>query len=214
MAVVILFISMWIIFHVLRHLPIIDFRPYAIGNNISEGMIIPEGAPESVYEDTWMYEVNGEVNEYTSEEKPWNIEGATFVDRKTKLISEGYVPPIHDFTMQKEGVDIAEDLLGEEKLLLVVMYNLDKSKKSGLKRVKELTDKAMEKGYVVYGFSASTEEDFNKLKEAYHWDFDLLFCDETTLKTIIRANPGIVELNEGTVVGKWNFRDFNEIKLR
>jgi len=214
MAVVILFICLGIIFHVLRHLPMIDFRPYAVGNNIAEGMIIPEGAPESVYEDTWIYEVNGVEKEYASEEKPWNIDGATFVDRKTKLISEGYVPPIHDFTMQKDGVDISEELLNEEKLLLVVMYNLDKSKKNGLKKVKEYTDKAMEKGYVVYGFSASTEEDFNKTKEKYEWDFDLLFCDETTLKTIIRANPGMVELNKGTVVGKWNFRDFNEIKFR
>ena len=213
-SVVLLIISLGIISHVLRHLPIIDFRPYAIGKNIPEGMVIPEGAPVSVYEDTWIYEIDGVQNEYKTEEKPWNIDGANYVDRKTKLISEGYVPPIHDFTMELDGVDIKDQLLEEEKLMLVVMYNLDKSSKRGLKRVKEISDKAMQKGFLVYGFSASTPEDFLNLKKEYGWDFDLLFCDETTLKTIIRGNPGIVRLNRGTVTGKWNWRDFDEIKLK
>ena len=97
----ILFIG--ILFYVLRYLPIIDFRPYAVGKNIPEGMMIPEDAEQPVYEDTWIYNVNGEDQVFTTEEKPWNIEGATFVDRKTRTLKEGYVPPIHDFTMENGG---------------------------------------------------------------------------------------------------------------
>ena len=200
-------------FYTLRHLPVIDFRPYAIGKNIREGMTVPEGASKAVYEDIWIYHVNGKTKEYTTEEKPWNIPGATFVDRITKTIDEGYVPPIHDFTMEHNGEDLTDKLLQEEKLLLVVMYNLDLSNKKGLKKLKEVTDKALKNGYLVYAFSASPEEDFQKIKQKYQLDFDLLFCDETTLKTIIRANPGIVMLQKGTITGKWNWRDFKKIKF-
>ena len=43
--------------------------------------------------------------------------------------------------------------------------------------------------------------------------FEFLFCDETTLKTIIRSNPGIVILNEGTVIDKRNWRDIEDLKF-
>ena len=72
--------------HVLTHLPLIDFRAYAIGKNIPQGMLIPEDAPKAIFEDTWIYKVDGENKTFATEEKPWNIEGATFVDRKTKTI--------------------------------------------------------------------------------------------------------------------------------
>ena len=206
-------IFIFISFYVLRHLPIIDFRPYAVGNNITEGMLIPENAQEPIYEDTWIYNVNGKDKTFTTEEKPWNIEGATFVDRKTKTIEEGYEPPIHDFTMERNGEDLTEQLLHEDKLMLVVIYDLRKTNKKGLSRLKKISDKALQNGYLVYGFSASSEEDYLKIKNEYNFDFDLLFCDETTLKTIIRANPGIVTLNKGTIKGKWNWRDFKDIKF-
>lgn len=214
-----IFLSIFIIYlltlgYVRRHLPIIDFRPYAIGNNINEGMKIPPDAAEAVYEDTWIYKVNGEEKEFTTEEKPWNIKGATYVDRITKTIDEGYVPPIHDFTLEKNGVDLTDELLQEEKLMLVVMYNLKKTRKKGLKRLKKVTDLALHNGYLVYAVSASTEEDFLKIKQEYQLDFDLLFCDGTTLKTMIRANPGIIILNKGTIVLKKNWRDFKRIKFK
>ena len=66
-------VFIFITFYVLRHLPIIDFRPYAIGKNIPQGMLIPEGAPETVYEDTWIYNVDGKDQNFTTEDKPWNI---------------------------------------------------------------------------------------------------------------------------------------------
>ena len=202
-----------IIFYVLRYLPIIDFRPYAIGKNIPEGMMIPEGAEQPVYEDTWIYNVNGEDQVFTTEDKPWNIEGATFVDRKTRTLKEGYVAPIHDFTMENGGEDITELLMAKEKLMLVVAYNLKLTSSNGMQEVKELSERALEKGYTVYCFSASTQEDYEKVKKEFNLDFDLLFCDETTLKTIVRSNPGILILDKGTITGKWSWRQMKNISL-
>ena len=206
-------VSLFITYYVLQHLPIIDFRPYAVGKNIVEGMTIPEGAKTDVYEDTWIYNVNGEDKEFTTEEKPWNIEGATFVDRKTVLIEKGYEPPIHDFSLLKGDEDLTEQLLVKDKLMLVVMYNLTKTDKELLPAVKEVTTEALQEGYDVFALSASKEEDFNNLKEEYGLDFDHLFCDETTIKTIIRANPGIVVIQKGTITDKRNATDAKKVKL-
>ncbi len=203
----------FISFYVLRHLPIIDFRPYAVGNNITEGMLMPKDAIQPVYEDIWIYNVDGIDKTFTTKQKPWNIKGATYVDRITKIIEEGYEPPIHDFTMEKDGEDLTEQLLQEEKLMLVVMYNLNKTNRKGLSKLKKVSDKALQNGYQIYAISASNEEDFLVIKEKFNLDFDLLFCDETTLKTIVRANPGVVIIDKGTITGKWNWRDFKKIKF-
>ena len=202
-----------VLFYVLRYLPIIDFRPYAVGKNIPAGMMIPEGAEQPVYEDTWIYNVDGEDKVFSTEDKPWNIEGATFVDRKTRTLKEGYVPPIHDFSMENGGEDITDVLMEKEKLLLVVAYNLKLISEEGMQEVKKLSEKAMEKGFTVYCFSASTQEDYDAVKRAYNLDFDLLFCDETTLKTIVRSNPGILILNKGTIKGKWSWRQISSVNL-
>lgn len=208
-----LLVFIGIIFYVLRYLPLIDFRPYAVGKNIPEGMLIPEDAEKPVYEDTWVYNVNGEDKVFSTDDKPWNIEGATFVDRKTRTLKEGYVPPIHDFTMEKDGEDITEQLMSKEKLMLIVAYNLKLSSKEGMSRMKKLSEHAMQNGYTVYCFSASTQQDYQHLKDEFQLDFDLLFCDETTLKTIVRSNPGILTLNQGTITGKWSWRQAESINL-
>lgn len=208
-----LLVCMYISYYVLQHLPLIDFRPYAIGNNIPSGMIIPEGAKQDVYEDTWIYNVNGEDKEYTTAEEPWEIEGATFVDRTTVLVEKGYEIPIRDFTMERDGVDFTEFLMQKEKLVLIIMHNLNKTNTSILPEIKEFSTKAMEEGYDVYAMSSNKEEDFLKLKQEYEFDFDALFCDDITLKTMIRANPGIMILNKGTITGKWNANDVADIKL-
>ncbi|MCB0471711.1 MAG: DoxX family protein, partial [Flavobacteriaceae bacterium] len=208
-----LFFALYISYYVLKHLPLIDFRPYAIGKNIPQGMTIPEDAKQPVYEDTWIYKVDGKDREYTTEEKPWTIEGATFVDRKTKLIEKGFEPSIHDFTMEKDGMDLTGRLMEKSRLMLIVMYDISKTDTALLPKVKELSERAMQDGYEVYAFSASSAEDFEAIKKEYGLDIDLLFCDETTLKTIIRANPGIVTLDKGTITGKWNATDADKVKL-
>jgi len=214
---VITFVSVFaflsITYYVLVHLPLIDFRAYAVGKNIPAGMIYPENAKKSIYEDTWIYKVNGEDKEYTTEEEPWAIEGATFVDRKTKLIEKGYEPPIHDFTMEKDDVDFTELMMQKERLMLIVMYNLQKTDKGAIKDIQGVVSKAKQQGYDVYAFSSSSKEEYEGMKEELNLDVELLFCDETTLKTIVRANPGIVTLRKGTITGKWNALDASKVKL-
>jgi uncharacterized membrane protein YphA (DoxX/SURF4 family) len=198
---------------VLHHLPIIDFRPFKVGNNIQKGMEIPEGAPQSVVEMIFIYKVNGVDTEFTEKDLMKIPAGATFVDRKDKVIVEGYVPPIHDFVMEKEGSDYKEELLEEPKLLLFVAYDLAIANKDGMNILKNVQKEAEAKGYKVIGMTGSTQEQIEKTKKEYGFTFDFYFCDAIALKTIERANPSIVILGKGTVKQKVHYNDIQDLKL-
>jgi uncharacterized membrane protein YphA (DoxX/SURF4 family)/peroxiredoxin len=206
-------VAIFMAYHVLNHLPIIDFRPYKVGTNIQKGMEIPEGAPKSVVEMIFIYKVNGVNKEFTEKDLMNIPEGAEFVDRKDKVISEGYVPPIHDFTMTKDGSDYKEELLLEPKLLMVVTYDLALADESGMQKVQKLNQEATSKGYKVIGMTNSSVEEIEKAQKKYNLKFDFYTCDATALKTIERANPSIVILEKGTVKQKVHYNDIEGLKL-
>jgi uncharacterized membrane protein YphA (DoxX/SURF4 family) len=203
------FMAYW----VLNHLPIVDFRAYKVGTNIKKAMEIPEGAAKSVVEMTFIYKVNGVDKEFTEKDLMNLPEGATFVDRKDKVISQGYMPPIHDFSMEKDGSDYKDELLEEPKLLVFVMYDLDKADKAGMNQLENLNQSAKAKGYKVIAMTASVGDDITKAKAAYGLTFDFYFCDQTTLKTIERANPSILMLQKGTIVQKVHYNDIDALNL-
>lgn len=198
---------------VLNHLPLIDFRPFKVGNNIQKGMRIPDNAPKSVVEMVFIYKVNGVDKEFTEKDLMALPEGATFVDRKDKVIIEGYVPPIHDFTMEKDGSDYKDELLEEPKLVLIVAYDLVNADQSGLAKMEKLNKEAKAKGYKVIGMTASSPEEIEKSKNQFGMTFDFYFCDAITLKTIERANPSIVILEKGTIKQKVHHNDLADLKL-
>jgi uncharacterized membrane protein YphA (DoxX/SURF4 family) len=165
-----LVIFIYITYHVLVHLPLIDFRAYAIGKNIQQGMEFKVGSDE--------------------------------------------LPPVHDFFLESETEDLTKLILNADKAMLIVSYDIEDSNLESFSYLKEVAENAISKGYIVYGVSASSSEDTLLIQKENALPFEFLFCDGTTLKTIIRSNPGIVILNKGTVVGKWSWKDaihvFNE----
>ncbi|MEM1339941.1 MAG: BT_3928 family protein [Bacteroidota bacterium] len=196
--------------HVLAHLPAKDFRPYKIGTNIREGMIIPEDAPKPIQEFAWKFNVNGEEKVYVTNGAYPEVEG-DFVGVDTKVVQEGYEPPIHDFTIEKDGTDHTELMLVEPKLVMVIAYDLAKSNLEAFAVVKKATDQAIKKGYTVIGMSASGAEETMAVSKEYNLGFEFYFSDMTTLKTITRSNPSILVLEEGTILQKKHFNDFDEL---
>lgn len=208
-------ICLFIGYYVLNHLPIIDFRAYKVGTNIEKAMEIPQGAKKDVFEMTFVYKVNG-VETTFSYDDVMNSKipaDAEFVSSDSKLIEKGYVPPIHDFIIDKEGEDLTAEFLNAEKVILFIAYDLSKSKPEGLTVLNNFTKQAEAKGYKVIGMTASNAETIATFKAQYHFNFDFYFCDGTTLKTIERANPSIVVLKKGTIVDKKHFNDIEKIKL-
>ena len=214
---IIVFISfilcLWLGYHVLMHLPIVDFRAYAIGKNIKEGMETPPDAPKPIYEYTWIYNVNGEEKVVVNLGEDPGIEGE-LVSATTEVIQEAYEPPVHDFSIERDGNDYTEDFLSTENLIVVMAYNLDNAENDGFIPLKKATDKALKLGYKVIGMSASSTEETEKLTEKYNLNFDFYFCDMTTLKTIVRSNPGIIELQKGTITQKLHFNDADNLQLK
>src|SRR5690554_1563492 len=203
---------MAITYHVLQHLPIIDFRPYKIGANIKDGMTVPEGAPGPIYEYKWTFNINGEEKTIVTNGEYPQVDGE-LVNTETKMIQEGYVPPIHDFTMERNGEDFTDQFLNEENLIVIVAYSLTNTEKDGYISVKEITDRAIKNGYNVIGLSASSQEMTESLTDTYKLNFKFYFCDETTLKTIVRSNPGILELDKGTIKQKLHWNDAHKLAL-
>jgi len=199
--------------HVLNHLPVVDFRPYKIGANIEEGMTVPPNAPKAVFEYAWRFDVNGtEKTVVTNGEYP-QVDG-TFLDVETTEIQKGYEPPIHDFTIEKNGTDLAASILKRKNLLMVISYDLQKTHREVFEQIKTVTDSALAKGYSVIGMSASSEEWTDELKKEYGLLFPYYFTDETTLKTIVRSNPGVLRLQEGTIVQKLHYNDLDDLELK
>lgn len=199
-------------YYVLMHLPLIDFRAYKEGVNIQEGMSIPEDAPETLYNYNWTFRVNGEDTVVTTTGAYPQVAG-DFIGVETTLINEGYVPPIHDFSMEKNGEDHTSELLQEDKLIMIIAYSLRRSEAAGLKKLHDVIREAKSKGYRVIGLSASGDALKSKVNKEYDLDLEWFFSDETALKTIIRSNPGIVKLKKGTILQKLHWNDSEDLEL-
>ena len=197
-------LALLLMIYTVRHLPLIDFRPYAIGKNIQEGMQIPEGAPKAAFKDIWYYKVDGKVKEFSNADAPWNIPGAEFVDRKTITLSEGYTPPIHDFSIENEkDGDITEKVLNTDDIYLIISANPQHISDKAIRKANEKAKELVQQGKKVIGMFSQTDEDLQQ-----KFVFPLYLTDQTTLKTMIRSNPGLIELQNGTVVQKWAWREF------
>lgn len=205
-------ISLWFGYHVLMHLPTIDFRAYAIGKNIKEGMSIPDEAQIPEVEYYWKFNVGGEEKVITTNGSYPSVEG-DFISVETKVIQEGYTPPVIDFSIESADENLTEQFLAEENLIVVVSYSLEKIERDGALKLKDLQDNARKNNYKIIGLTASGEDTKNRINEAYNIDFEWYLCDEKALKTVVRSNPGILELDKGTVKQKVHWNDIEDLEL-
>jgi len=205
-------ISLWFGYHVLMHLPAIDFRAYAIGKNIQEGMLIPEDAPKAIQEYSWKFNVKGEEKVFKTSGSYPSVDG-DFVSVKTKVIQEGYTPPVVDFSIESEDEDLTTHFLEQENLIIVVSYSLESIEQQGALKLKSLEDEARKNNYQIIGLTASGQTAKMRINEAYNIDFVWYLCDEKALKTVVRSNPGILELDKGLVKQKVHWNDIEDLKL-
>lgn len=191
-------------FWCLYDLPLIDFRPYHIGADIKAGMEIPEGAEQPVFDTTFIMEKDGERREFTLDNYPdstW-----TFVDSKTVTVKEGYVPPIHDFSITAaDGEDITDMVLGREGYtFLLISPDLDKADDQNFGDIDQIYEFCQDNSIPFYCLTASTETSQQHWQNITGAEYPFCMTDATTLKTMIRSNPGLMLLEKGVVRGKWS----------
>ena len=199
----------------LYYLPIFDFRPYHIGVNIPRGMEIPKGAKLPQFKTTFIMEKNGLRKEFTLDNYPdasWK-----FIDSKTVQTSEGYIPPIHDFSItdNKTGLDLTNSVLSHKGYtFLLIAPHLETADDSNFGDIDRLYEYAQSYDIPFYCLTASTTKAIKRWVDLTGAEYPFCITDEAVLKTIIRSNPGLLLLKDGTIINKWSHNNLpNEAKL-
>ena len=193
-------LSLWCLYA----LPLIDFRPYHVGADIRAGMEIPEDAEQPVIETTFIMEKDGVRKEFSLEDYPdstW-----TFIDSRSVTVKEGYVPPIHDFSIIDDtGTDITDDILSApEYAFLLISPNLEHADDQNFGSIDQIYEYCLERRYTFVCLTASSDAAVARWRELTGAEYPFCNTDATTLKTVIRSNPGLMVLKQGVVVGKWS----------
>ncbi|MDX8339994.1 DoxX family protein [Draconibacterium sp. IB214405] len=201
-----------IVYHSYNHLPIFDFRPYKVGTNIPEAMTVPADAPQEVYENTFYYKNKntGEVEEFAEDNYPWqDTTNWEYHDMESKLVQEGYEPPIHDFTIESpEGDDIKDFFIYDQNyVFMLVAYDLFETSTKSQNEINALAHWAMDHGYSFVCLTSTLQEEALMFAEEHQAPYEFFNCDEITLKTMIRSNPGLMVIKDGTILGKWHYND-------
>ena len=199
----------------LYYLPIFDFRPYHIGVNIPRGMEIPKGAKLPQFKTTFIMEKNGQRKEFALDNYPdasWK-----FIDSKTVQTSEGYIPPIHDFSItdNKTGLDLTNSVLSHKGYtFLLIAPHLETADDSNFGDIDRLYEYAQSYDIPFYCLTASTTKAIKRWIDLTGAEYSFCITDEAVLKTIIRSNPGLLLLKDGTIINKWSHNNLpNEAKL-
>ena len=189
----------------LHYLPIIDLMPYKIGTDIKASMEIPEGAKQSKYETYFTYKQRDISREFTVDNLPdstW-----TFQSSRTELIEKGFEPVIHDFsiTLNSTGEDLTDQVLQTPNYtFLLVMQRIELADDGNIDRINDLYDYAQQNGYGFYALTSSPEEEIIKWEDKTGAEYPFCYTDDTTLKTMIRSNPGLMLIKDGIIMQKWS----------
>ena len=229
-------ISLFFIYYTYSHLPIKDYRAYAVGKSIPEQMVLPEGAVPDIYSNIFVYrdtisntttefydtdgntgakegyylkDAEGNYIKISEEKIPWNIPSNKFVNRETKLIKTGDKTAINDFTITAEdGNNYSQDFFNEDAFVfLFISYDINKAKDRAIKKINTFVDQCSSDGNNMIGLTSSGYNAIEDYKIKNQLMLDFYTCDAITLKTIVRANPGILLMKKGTILGKWNAND-------
>lgn len=191
------------------HLPVVDFRPYKVGANIPALMTVPEGAPADEYRYSFIYEKDGVKKEFSLDDVPADDSTWTFVDSKTELIKQGYVPPIAGFNLYNAAdEDVTDQILHNPRpVFLLIAPKLEEASDEKMDEINNVYDYALENEIDFYCVTGSGSEAITQWNDYTGGEYPYLMADEVLLKTIVRSNPGLVLLRNGTILAKWHAND-------
>lgn len=211
-----------------RHLPIIDFSDWKVRTNVADSYI----DKQQVTEVTYVY-TDSLGNEYRfSEEELMKKyeEDETFFDDKEdkgqeeKIIQEMKRAPIQGLTMEDSISDYSADLLNQNNarpLFLMFMADLDETNVEALESpyLAQLINYCADNQCDFIGLTNSSVEEIAAFKKEHNITFPIYRSDCDPIKgpfivrDAIHANPGIIYVQNGIVMGKWNWRDFKKISF-
>ena len=208
-ATIFSFLFQW---YVLVHLPVVDCLPYKIGANIPDQMKPPPGAVPDSTVITMVYEKAGKRIEFDATHFPADFSDSYhFVSRYDKLVRKGNSEPaIKDFLLTTAAdVDTTEAVLGAKgyKLLEFVQTGNDYT---ATREFSVILAMAKAKNIPLYIITADFDAVMNRVTQiGIAANVIVLKCDGTAIKTAARANPTLLLLKKGIIIGKWSYADFD-----
>ncbi len=187
-----------------HYLPIVDYRPYRVGQNIPEAMTIPNDAPAPVFETTYTLEKNGERKTFKLDNYPdstWK-----FVDSQTKLVKAGFSPEITDFALYAmNGEDVTDNVIRENNYAFWLVFpRIENTDNGVIDAIADLYDYCHKYGYKLYGFTASDSLGVSNWLHMAGVSFPFYNADDIVLKTMVRSNPGLLLVKSGVILNKWS----------
>jgi uncharacterized membrane protein YphA (DoxX/SURF4 family) len=198
-------------------LPIVDFLPYKIGANILEEMKTPPGSKPDEFEVTYHLK-NKKTNEtkvmsdkeYLKtaiwKDPNWEIVG----NPESRLVKKGFEPKIRDLNIQDaQGNNYNQELLSNPFYsLVIVAYNLEGTNTDAFNRINALAANLIQnfntRVIVLTSNAPANAEVFAKQHKLVG---ELFYADGVPLKTMVRSNPGVILLKNGTVINKWHYHN-------
>jgi len=179
----------------IQYLPYIDFRAYKVGADIPELM-----QPSEELKYKYIMTKDGKEEEFLS----YPTEG-DYEFKEMVLLNPEAQPKITDYSVWNPEGDFTENTFEGTKLM-VVMYDAQEANVASLKEIKKLISQLPDQIDPIV-LTASGEEVFESFRHEHQLAIPYYFADATVLKTIIRANPGLVLMQDGVVIGKWHHND-------
>jgi len=208
-----------------RNLPPIDFRPYAIGMNIKDNMAVPPDFKPAEYESGFIYEnlKTGKQEHFNMKNYPWqDTLNWKWVATDNILLHDAVHPPkIVDFSLSSlDGNDIKDSILNnKEYMFLLVCYDLTKTEEDETlhAKINDLYKLAAADKKQLIGLTAGDAKQIDDYKHKHQALYDFANADGIVLKTMIRSNPGLILIKDGTIIMNWhynNFPTYSEVKQK
>ena len=134
----------------------------------------------------------------------WDVVGQP----ESRLVKKGFTPKIVDLAIKDaQGNDYTKEILANPFYnLIIVAYDLDKTDQEAINRLNALAINLSQnyntRTAMLTSNSAQYAQAFSK---QHHLMSELFYADEVPLKSMVRANPGILLMKNGTVINKWHY---------
>ncbi|MFA6277236.1 MAG: BT_3928 family protein [Pedobacter sp.] len=205
-------------------LPILDFLPYKIGSSIPESMKIPEGAMPDEF--LIMYQLKNKATGETKtmsdkdylklevwKDNNWEVIG----NPEKKLIKKGYDVKIKDLLIaDASGTDYTKELIENPYYnLVVVAYDLKNTSENAIAETNALALNAADQFNIrTVLLTSNSAQDADAFSKRMKFFMEVFYADAVPLKSMVRANPGILLLKNGVIINKWHYHNlpsFNEL---
>lgn len=215
LLIIAIVLSFGVSFYTYNFLPVFDFLPYKVGANIPDEMKTPPGAMPDEYEQTYNLKnkKTGATKVMTDKEymktgiwkdNDWVVVG----DPVSRLVKKGFTPKIQDLTLQdSQRNDYTKELLSSPYYsLFVVADDVSKTDPAAIDKINAICINLTQNFNIrTILLTSSAAPDAQAFAKQHHLISEIFYADGVPIKEMIRANPGVMLIKNGTIINKWHY---------